>query len=249
MAALVLAALWFAVAAAPSHAAQSGLEVVQMPTGRTCADDARPSGGDWTGLNRDLSNTRAQSDERRIGPLDARRLRPAWSFDGARIGATGGMRSTPVVANGCVYIGFGQGYLGDRGDVVALDVKTGALVWHVRLNASVLGLTVANGMVYAGPSAGTRGDVALPVVTDTYQPAGSYAVGIDARSGAVRWTSDRLDDGIAANGTFINATPVAYTTGGQDLLFVPLSGGSGDGARVPMYFLDAPARRFARRSR
>ena len=93
------------------------------------------------------------------------------------------MRSTPVVAHGCVYVGFGQGYLGDRGDVVALDAKTGELVWHVRLNASVLGLTVANGMVYAAPSAGTRGDVALPVVTDTYAPAGSYAIGIDARSG------------------------------------------------------------------
>lgn len=71
------------------------------------------------------------------------------------------------------------------------------------------GLTVAGGVVYAAPSAGTRGDVALPVVTDTYAPAGSYAVGIDARTGAPRWTSERLDDGNAASGTFINATPVA----------------------------------------
>ncbi len=115
------------------------------------------------------------------------------------------MRSTPVVAHGCVYIGLGQGYLGDRGDVVALDVKSGEVVWHVRVNASVLGLTIANGMVYAAPSMGTRGEVALPVVTDTYEPAGSYAIGIDARTGKVRWTSDRLDDGNAANGTFINA--------------------------------------------
>lgn len=235
----MLAAVWLVCAAAPGQAAAPGLEVVQVPTGRTCADDGPPSGGDWRGLNRDLSNTRAQSDERRIGRLEARRLRPAWSFSAAAIGATGGMRSTPVVAYGCVYVGFGQGYLGDRGDVVALDAETGELVWHVRLNASVLGLTIANGMVYATPSAGTRGDVALPVVTDTYEPAGSYAVGIDARSGEVHWKSDRLDDGNAANGTFVNATPVAFTAGGRDLLFVPLSGGSGDGARVPMYFLDA----------
>lgn len=39
-------------------------------------------------------------------------------------------------------------------------------------------------MVYAAPSRGTRGDVALPVVTDTYAPAGSSALGLDARTGA-----------------------------------------------------------------
>lgn len=239
LATAMLTAAWLACASVPSPAAASGLEVEQVPTGRTCADDRRPSGGDWRGLNHDLRNTRNQPDERRIGPSEARRLRPAWSFSGATIGATGGMRSTPVVAHGCVYLGLGQGYLGDRGDVVALDAGTGEVVWHVRLNASVLGLTVAGGTVYAAPSAGTRGDVALPVVTDTYEPTGSYALGIDARTGEVRWQSERLDDGNAANGTFINATPVAFTVGGRDLLFVPLSGGSGDGARVPMYFLNA----------
>jgi hypothetical protein len=118
----------------------------------------------------------------------------------------------------------------------------------VRLNASVPGLTVADGTVYAAPSAGTRGDVALPVVTDTYEPAGSYALALDARTGAVRWTSERLDDGQAGNGTFINATPVAYSVPGRDLLFVPLSGGSGDGARVPMYWLDARTGRTVRRA-
>jgi outer membrane protein assembly factor BamB len=234
----LIAAVWLVCALAPGQASASGLVTVQTPTGRTCADDGRP-GGDWPGLNRDASNTRNQPDEQRIGPAEASGLRPAWSFSAAAIGATGGMRSTPVVAHGCVYLGFGQGYLGERGDVVALDVETGEVVWRVRLNASVLGLTVANGMVYAAPSAGTRGDVALPVVTDTYAPAGSYAVAFDAKTGALRWKSARLDDGNPANGTFINATPVAYTAGARDLLFVPMSGGSGDGARVPMYFLDA----------
>jgi outer membrane protein assembly factor BamB len=234
--------------AMPGQATAAGLEVVEAPTGRTCSDDGQPSGGDWAGLNHDAGNTREQPAEHGIGPLEAKRLRPAWSFSGARVGATGGMRSTPVVAHGCVYLGLGQGYLGDRGDVVALDAGTGAVVWHVRLNASVLGLSIANGMVYAAPSTGTRGDVAFPVVTDTYEPAGSYAVGIDARSGKVRWKSERLDDGKAANGTFVNATPVAYTAGGRDLLFVPLAGGSGDGARVPMYFLSARTGKTVRRA-
>lgn len=241
------AALAGALVAGPADAA--GLEVVRESATGTCADTVRSVGGDWPSLNHDLRNTRSQDAESRIGALTAGRLRPAWSFSAAAVGATGGMRSTPVVAGGCVYIGFGQGYLGDRGDIVALDATTGRVAWHVRLNASVLGLTVANGMVYAAPSAGTRGEVAAPVVTDTYQPAGSYAVALDAKTGAPRWTSDRLDDGVAANGTFINATPVAFSAGGgSELLFVPLSGGSGDGARVPMYFLDARTGRTVRRA-
>jgi len=243
---LTVAALACAGAAGPATAAE--VEVVRVSAERTCTGDAKPAGGEWPGLNRDLSNTRSQPDERRIGPLQAGRLRPAWSFSGASIGAPGGMRSTPVTAHGCVYIGLGQGYLGDRGDIIALDATTGAVVWHVRLNASVLGLTVADGRVYAAPSAGTRGDVALPVVTDTYEPAGSYAVAIDARTGEVDWKSARLDDGVAANGTFINSTPVAFKGGGSDLLFVSLSGGSGDGARVPMYFLDAKTGQTVRKS-
>ncbi len=244
----MLVAMWLTCAALPGQAAASGLEVVEAPTGRTCADDDQLSGGNWAGLNHGLSNQRDQPAEQGIGPLEANRLQPAWSFSGATIGATGGLRSTPVVAHGCVFLGLGQGYLGDRGDVVALDARTGTVVWHVRLNASVLGLTIANGMVYAAPSMGTRGEVALPVVTDTYEPAGSYAVGIDARTGKVRWTSERLDDGKAANGTFINATPVAYTAGRRNLVFVPLSGGSGDGARVPMYFLDARTGKTVRKA-
>lgn len=203
-----------------------------------CAETER-AGGSWTGLNADLGNSRHQPSESTIGPDQVGGLQPAWSFSAAALGKAGGMRSTPVVAGGCVFLAFGQGYLGDRGDVVALDVDTGALVWHRQLDGSVLGLAVSDGLVYVTPSKGTRGDVALPVVTDTYQPAGSFAVALDASTGATRWTSARLDDGIAGNGTFINASPVVYRAGGRRLVFVPLAGGSGDGAKVPMYFLDA----------
>lgn len=215
--------------------------------GRCTGGDAAP-GGDWPSINGDPSNTRNQPDETGIGVDDVAGLAPVWSFDGASVGATGGMRSTPVVSGRCLYLGLGQGYLGDRGDVVALDAETGELIWHVRLDGSVLGLAVADGLVYATPSSGTRGDVVLPVVTDAYQPSGSYAVAIDADTGAVRWTSQRLDDGNPANGTFINASPVAYTAGGRRLLFVPLAGGAGDGARVPMWFLDARTGATVRRA-
>lgn len=200
---------------------------------------SHPGGGEWRSLNHDFSNTRSQPDERTIGTREARHLEPAWVFDGAPLGVTGGMRTTPIVAGGCVYVAFGMGYLGDRGDVVALNADNGQLVWHARIDGSILGLAVRNGLVYATPSKGTRGDVALPVVTGDYQPAGSYAVALDATTGKRVWTSQRLDDGNSHNGTFINASPVVYDAGGRELLFVPLAGGAGDGARVPMYFLDA----------
>jgi outer membrane protein assembly factor BamB len=210
----------------------------------TCAP-AEHAGGAWPSLNGDPANTRRQGAEHGLGSED---LEPAWWFSGAEVGAAGGMRSTPIVADGCVYLGFGQGYLGDRGDVVALNADTGALVWHTRLEGSVLGLAAANGMIYATPSLGTRGQLVLPVVTDTYEPAGSYAVALDGRTGERLWTSERLDDGDAANGTFINASPVVYEAGGRRILFVPLAGGSGDGARVPMYFLDADTGATVRRA-
>jgi polyvinyl alcohol dehydrogenase (cytochrome) len=208
------------------------------PRKATCATAKHP-GGDWPALNHDLSNSRSQPAEQTVGVEESRALRPAWSFAAGDVGATGGMRSTPIVANGCVYLALGQGYLGDRGDVVALNADTGELVWHAQLDGSVLGLAAAHGLIVATPSRGTRGDVALPVVTEDYQPDGSRAVAFHARTGKVVWTSERLDDGNAANGTFINASPVVFDVGSRSMVFVPLSGGSGDGARVPMYFLDA----------
>jgi polyvinyl alcohol dehydrogenase (cytochrome) len=203
-----------------------------------CDDDAG-AGGEWPAVNHDVRNTRSQPDEDRIGADRAASLAPDWSFDGASVGAPGGMRTTPIVTHGCVYLALGQGYLGDRGDVIALDADTGDVVWHQTLDGSVLGLAAANGLLYATPSRGTRGEVAMPVVTEDYVPAGSHAVAFDARTGRIRWRSARLDDGNADNGTFVNASPVAFEAGGRRMVFVALAGGAGDGARVPMYFLDA----------
>jgi outer membrane protein assembly factor BamB len=236
-----IAAAVLASATTASGATAASLLGSTTPVGAPPCSTAKASGdgGDWRSLNHDLSNTRSQPAEDRLGPQEVAAVRPAWSFDGATVHATGGMRTTPVVANGCVYLAFGQGYLGDRGDVVALDADTGKLVWHRTIDGSVLGLAAANGLVYVTPSKGTRGDVALPVVTEDYQPDGSYAMALDGRSGRVRWTSERLDDGNPANGTFINASPVVFDAGDRHLVFVPLAGGAGDGARVPMYFLDA----------
>lgn len=238
-------AVVLAVAGTSAHA-----EAPVSPAGVRCTASvaAASDGGTWPSVNGDLANSRHQRAEDRIGVADVDFLEPAWTFSAADLGITGAVRTTPVVAHGCVYLAFGQGYLGDRGDVVALEVASGRVVWHRRIDGSVLGLSVANGMVYVTPSRGTRGEVAAPVVTADYRPAGSFALALDARTGRTRWRSERLDDGDPANGTFVNASPVAFEVRGRNLLFVPLAGGAGDGARIPMYFLDARTGRTVRRA-
>lgn len=220
-----------------------GLTVVTERGTASCSRVAKA--GDWPSLNGGHDNTRYQRAE---SVLDAESLERRWSFDIGTLGATGAFRSTPVIADGCVYVASGEGYLGQRGDVVALNADTGELVWHATVDGSLLGLAVADGLVYATPSKGTRGDVETPTVTEGYSPDGAYALALDARTGHLRWTSDRLDDGNATNGSFVNASPVVVPARGGSLVFVPLSGGGGDGARVPMYFLDARTGRTVRRA-
>lgn len=243
----IAAALLLALSGSGLAAATARPRSSSKPTGCAPAtgDDV---GGEWPSLNHDLANTRSQPAEDRLGPTEVGALEPAWSFDGASVDAQGGTRSTPIVAYGCVYLAFGMGYLGPRGDVVALNADTGALVWHREIDGSVLGLAAANGMIYATPSRGTRGEVSMPVVTEDYSPAGSYAMALDAQTGDDRWTSEQLDDGHAKNGTFVNASPVAFEAAGRDLLFIPLAGGGGDGAKVPMYFIDAWTGEIVRRA-
>lgn len=233
--------------AAPGRGGEQGVAVSTVRGPGSCSPQDR-AGGDWPALNGGHDNSRYQREERRLDVAAARGLTRAWSFDLGTLGPTGALRSTPVVAGGCVYVAAGEGYLGARGDVVALNADTGDLVWRATLDGSVLGLAVADGLVYATPSRGTRGEVETPTVTEGYQPAGSYAVALDATTGALRWTSDRLDDGDATNGSFVNASPVVFPARGRSLVFVPLSGGGGDGARVPMYFLDAHTGRTVRQA-
>lgn len=220
-----------------------------------CADGTH-AGGEWTSLNHDLSNTRFQGEEHTIGPAQMWSLSPAWTFQvPAEAGRDGGIQSTPIVAGGCLYFTTsGQGVLATnwseglsedaafRGGVVyALNADTGALVWKTPVNGYVLGLSAANGLVYALPSA-------APAPTAA-EPKGAHAVALDGRTGKVVWVSERLDDDDPRNGGVVNASPVVFTprSGRRPLLFVPLSVGGGDGARVPLHFLDATTGKVVKR--
>lgn len=200
-------------------------------------------GGSWPSLNHDLRNTRNQPDEDVIGPEDVADLSPEWTFDAAAADPdgdgeplgpdAGSFQSTPVVADGCLYVASSTGW------IFALNADTGGLVWSTHVptaigddggqeNAeSLLGLAVANGRVYAHY---------FPRFRDF------WAVALDRRTGSVAeedggWftkldTAEGMEPG---DGQVLHASPVVN----GDVLFTPVSRGVGDESAPPLFFLDA----------
>lgn len=237
---------------APVGAASAASELVEGTSegDAQCADPDH-TGGDWPSLNHDLHNTRHQAQEDVIGVEEASSLTPAWTFPvPEEAGGDGGIRSTPIVANGCVYFTVsGETVSGIEdntvdsvdwtgGTVFALNADTGELVWKTDVNGYVLGLAAFDDVIYALPFGAPEPDDP----SDFPEPQGAHAVALDYRSGEMVWASERLDDDDPQNGRVIMASPVVFTPstpGGRPTLFVPMSGGGGDGSRVPLYFVDA----------
>src|SRR5947209_7130408 len=87
------------------------------------------AGGDWPSYGHDVANTRTQPEETRLGPSAVAALTPAWAFSTSSTADGTGFNTTPVVYDGCVFIGsFG-------GTAYALDAKTGHIVWQRKLEA------------------------------------------------------------------------------------------------------------------
>jgi polyvinyl alcohol dehydrogenase (cytochrome) len=105
-------------------------------------------GGDWPMYGHDVANTRTQPAEHALGPSAAGSLTPAWVFSTASSGDSSQFTTTPVVSDGCVFIGSFNGY------VYGLDASTGHLVWERKLDAPNPG----SGGVIVGAAAvyGTR---------------------------------------------------------------------------------------------
>src|SRR5688500_8806507 len=77
----------------------------------TCAK-ANHAGGDWPSYGANLQNTRAQQAEKKIDPSTAGSLTAAWTFTAdIEGGETGAFQSTPVIAEGCVYMTNGSGWI------------------------------------------------------------------------------------------------------------------------------------------
>jgi polyvinyl alcohol dehydrogenase (cytochrome) len=175
-----------------------------------CAPAAH-RGGDWPMFGHDLSNTRSQPAEHGIGLLQAATLAPAWTFSSVAAGGTGDITATPVIANGCLYVGTNTGWL------FALNADTGQVVWK--------GQVPSGGSVNASPAvAGGRVIFAVSRTTRVAACAGNncvgpYAVALDQFTGAVRWISPALD---TQPGADVYASPMVT----DNVVMLGVSGGS-----------------------
>jgi polyvinyl alcohol dehydrogenase (cytochrome) len=157
---------------------------------------AEHAGGEWRSYGRDLANTRHQSDETLIDAGNVGGLSPAWVISTEGVGARGDITGTPVIADGCLYIGTNRGW------VLALNADTGALVWRASMPGMINGsVVVEDGKVF----------VPFDYSSDTYMAA------FDQFTGQRMWQSPRLDE---QTGSDIFGSPVYY----DGVLFIGISG-------------------------
>src|SRR5437016_9120025 len=110
----------------------SALSVICFASPATAAGacmTAPTGGGDWPSYGHDAANTRAQPEANGLGPAAVAGLRPLWAFTTSSTGDGTGFNSTPVVYQGCVFVGSSGGI------AYALDAKTGHVVWQRQLEA------------------------------------------------------------------------------------------------------------------
>jgi polyvinyl alcohol dehydrogenase (cytochrome) len=155
-------------------------------------------GGDWPSYGHDAANTRSQPDEHALGPSEVGKLAPAWVFSTTSTGDGTGFNTTPVVSDGCVFIGsFG-------GEVYALDAQTGHVVWQRKLDAPNPG----SGGVIVGAGA-VDGNAIVFLVDEFTAP---YAIALDRSTGAVVWKSRPFAPALASSaaqaGSYTNASLV-----------------------------------------
>ena len=189
----------------------------------TTTDTGDPwPGGEWRTFGHDFENTRSQPLETSIGPAEARSLRPAWTFSSLDAGGDGDFTGTPIVADGCVYVGSNGGW------VFAMNADTGELVWATQvpdgggINSS---LGIDNGLVFAAVSHASRSPC------DGAECEGPYVIALDQATGALVWESrwtrpdgmtvDVIDD---QPGSDVYSSPVIF----EGVMFVGWSGGSAE---------------------
>jgi polyvinyl alcohol dehydrogenase (cytochrome) len=163
---------------------------------------AKHAGGDWRVYGHDYDNTRTQPAEKTIGPVQAATLKKAFVVSASDAGGDGDFTGTPIIADGCLFIGSTTGW------VFAVNADTGQRVWSTQLDKDGAEITssptVANGQVFAA-------------VGRTGKP---YVASLDESTGRVNWTTvTDNQDGADAYGS-----PVVV----DGVLFEGVSGGSAE---------------------
>ncbi|MFW6067437.1 MAG: PQQ-binding-like beta-propeller repeat protein [Myxococcota bacterium] len=103
----------------------------------------------WCEFGRDPENSRHNGAETAISTDNVDQLELAWEFPAEGSGETFGCTSTPMVADGTVYVGTWAG------DVAALDAQTGEVQWRSEVQGPVDStVAVTTDRVYASDGAG-----------------------------------------------------------------------------------------------
>jgi polyvinyl alcohol dehydrogenase (cytochrome) len=148
-----------------ASAASASAPCMSPPTG----------GGDWPAYGHDAANTRTQPEETAFGPTAVSSLRPAWTFSTSSTGDGTGFNTTPVVYDGCVFMGsFG-------GVAYALDAKTGHVLWQRKLEAPNPG---SGGVIVGAPV--IDGGTVVFLVDEFAAP---YAIALKRSTGTMVWKS------------------------------------------------------------
>ena len=134
------------------------------------------SGGEWHTYGGDLGNTRyAPLDQ--IDATNFSDLEVAWQFDPANLGPfpDSNFQATPLMVDGVLYTTAGS-----RRNVVAVDARTGELLWMYRIDEGGRGANAIRRMSGRGVAYWTdgAGDERIFLVTIGYQ-----LVALDARTG------------------------------------------------------------------
>lgn len=160
----------------------------------------------WTGWSPDLTNRRYQATGG-LASADVPRLKLKWTF--AYPGGVGGL---PVVSGGWLYSA------GAKGDVFALDARTGCTRWTAKVAGEVRGAPLVGTVQTSEKSRAQFLFVAGALGTVT---------AFDARTGKPRWTSRLFTEETRR----ISGSPVLY----DNRLFVPIAAFESQLAPVPTY--------------
>lgn len=222
-----LVALVLSLVTATGASVSARTEIDQAEKGAAKCAKADHPGGDWPSYGQNLSNTRSQTKEKTIDTGNVLSLAPKWTFTGTSEGGTGPFHSTPVIAEGCLYITSGSGW------IYALNADTGELVWKGDFAETVVGVC-CGGTLFA-PT--VRDGILYQLVSRNSSSAGKgkgpFAIALDAHTGKEIWTSESVT---ADPGAYTNASTVLF----KDLIFFGISGAEGGDQNAGGYaILDA----------
>jgi polyvinyl alcohol dehydrogenase (cytochrome) len=198
---LLISAAALALAAPSAVVIDGAVQAVAKSSKGHCAAK-KHAGGDWPMFGHDFSNTRTQPAEKTIGPVQAATLTKKFSVSANQAGGDGDFTGTPIVTDGCLFMGSTTGW------VFATNADTGQKVWATQVDKE-------GGSITSSPFVGD-GQVFV-AVGKTGKP---FVAALDEKTGKVEWTV-RTDnqDGADAYGS-----PVVV----DGVLFQGVSGGSAE---------------------